>query len=356
MAHEQRLLYLSAVVGLVVASAPHGTSTPGTRAPGAIAPAPPDWVRFEDPVEHAFTLDVPKGWAARGGLIRLGYSDHRPVVDVTSPDGRINVRFGDAAVPIYFMPDNLHRVGDIYDLGAHARGTIEPYKSGQEFAAAYGPARFKSVCPTLSPRPAAEPSPVPRYQLDPADPAPAQSSAGQMTYDCPGDGAARLAYVSAETMLFAGFWMVPRVVSYVAPPDQVALARSIMLRMTESFKLEPLWTEKQKQYDIDAVAYQKRRQDARRAQIQQQVAQFETNMQAMQNQVNTFERGQAAKQKQVDGFLNVLNGITPTVDPYGNPHNVFTGPGANYWINGNGQTVNSTASPGPEWKQLTPTQ
>src|SRR6202451_2002096 len=117
MAHEQRLLYLSAVGGVVTAWVPHGTITSGTRARDAIAPAPPDWVRFEDPVEHAFTLAVPKGWAGRGGLTRMGYSDHRPVVDLTSPDGRINVRFGDAAVPIYFMPDNLHRVGDIYDLG-----------------------------------------------------------------------------------------------------------------------------------------------------------------------------------------------------------------------------------------------
>ena len=110
MAHEQRLLYLSAVVGLVVAWAPHGTSASGTRAPGGIAqrntaprpPAPPEWVRFEDPVEHAFTLDVPKGWTARGGLVRLGYSDHRAMIDVTSPDGRINVRVRQCGRPHLF--------------------------------------------------------------------------------------------------------------------------------------------------------------------------------------------------------------------------------------------------------------
>ena len=157
-------------------------------------------------------------------------------------------------------------------------------------------------------------------------------------------------------MLFGGFWLVPRLVSYVAPPDQAALARAIMLHMTESYHIAPAWLAQQKQYDDDAVEYQRRRQQGRVTVLRQQVAQFETNMQAMQNQVNSFERGQAARQKQVDGFLNALNGITPTVDPFGNPHNVFTGPKANYWINGQGQIVNSTDSPGPDWRQLTPTE
>ena len=342
MLREQRLQYLSAVV-VLAAALPHDI-------------APPEWVKFPDPNEHAFTMDVPKGWTVRGGLIRLGYSDHRAIVDVTSPDGTINVRYGDAAIPIYFVPDRLHHAGDIYDLGAQARGTLAPYKDGADFAAAYGPARFKSVCSTLTPRPASGPSPVPRFVLEPGELQPVQSSAGQMSYECAGDAGPRAAYVSRETMLFGAFWLVPRLVSYVAPPAQAALARAVMLHMVESYHEQTAWVTQQKQYDAQAVEYQRRRQQARMQQIQQQMAQFETNMQAMQNQVNSFERGQAANQKQADGFLNALNGITPTVDPYGNPHNVSTGPGANYWINGNGQTVNSTASPGPEWKQLTPTQ
>jgi hypothetical protein len=358
MLNERRFLYLSAVVGLS-AALPHivAVARPDLPSPAA-APvvAVPEWVTFEDPAEHAFTMDVPKGWIARGGLARLGYSDHRPMVDVTSPDGKINVRYGDAAIPIYFVPDNLHPAGGIYDLGAQARGTLAPYKGGADFAAAYGPARFKAVCPTLTPRPISEPSPVPRFVLQPGELQPAQSSAGQASYDCPASPGPRVAYVSSETMLFRTFWLVPRVVSFVAPADQAALARTIMLRMTESYHEQPGWVAQQKQYDAEAVEYQRRRQQGRMQVIKQQVAQFETNMQAMQNQVNTFERGQATRQKQVDGFLNILNGITPTVDPYGNPHNVNTGPKANYWINGAGQTVNSTSSPGAGWQPLTPTQ
>src|SRR3974377_1340440 len=49
------------------------------------------WTTFQDPFERAFTVEVPQGWAVRGGLFRLGITDERPMVDLTSPDGRINV-------------------------------------------------------------------------------------------------------------------------------------------------------------------------------------------------------------------------------------------------------------------------
>jgi hypothetical protein len=73
------------------------------------------WTKYQDPTEHAFTVDVPAaGWTVRGGLYRLGYSDGRAMVDLTSPDGKINVRLGDMAIPVYFVPDQLHsREGQI---------------------------------------------------------------------------------------------------------------------------------------------------------------------------------------------------------------------------------------------------
>jgi hypothetical protein len=86
-----------------------------------------------------------------------------------------------------------------------------------------------------------------------------------------------------------------------------------------------------------------------------QVAQFEAQMRAMQNQVSAFERGQAQRQRQFEAFDNVINGVTPTADPYGNAYEVSTGPKTGYWRNpGTGQTVNSDTPPGPGWVPLTP--
>jgi hypothetical protein len=66
------------------------------------------WTRFQDPFEKAFTVEVPQGWTVRGGLFRMGFSDERPMVDLTSPDGQINVRLGDISIPVYTAPNQSH--------------------------------------------------------------------------------------------------------------------------------------------------------------------------------------------------------------------------------------------------------
>ncbi len=75
----------------------------------------------------------------------------------------------------------------------------------------------------------------------------------------------------------------------------------------------------------------------------------------MQNQVTAFERHQAAQAVLVQSFTNVLNGIAPTTDPLtGETRDVWTGPNANYWVNGLGQVVNSNSAPSAGWHQLQP--
>jgi hypothetical protein len=152
-------------------------------------------------------------------------------------------------------------------------------------------------------------------------------------------------------------WQASSLASYVAPEGQVTLARGVVLHSSKSFQLSPAWVQKQNQLDQEALVYQRQRQQDRMAVFNAQVAQFEARMQAMRNQVNAFERGQAQRQSQFQAIDNVISGITPTVDPYGNAVSVFTGPKSHYWYNpGTGQKVNSDTSPGPGWEPLTPQQ
>src|ERR1700733_4789485 len=44
------------------------------------------WVTYDDPGEHAFTIEVPQGWSVQGGMYRFGYFDVRGTVDMRSPD------------------------------------------------------------------------------------------------------------------------------------------------------------------------------------------------------------------------------------------------------------------------------
>jgi hypothetical protein len=316
--------------------------------------APVEWVKFQDPFERAFTLDVPKGWTAKGGLFRLGYSDARPMVDLVSPDGRVNIRLGDVAIPAYFVPNQLYREGQNYDLGAQAQLTVARYRTGQEFAGAYAESRFKAICANLAARQITADPPV--RDFIPDEIAPLRTSEGQTEYQCGSGANVKTAYIYSKTALYQGFWLVHTLASFSAPADEVALARAIMLRASESFKLTSEWTAYQKRMDQEALVYQRQRQQGRLRQLSMQVAQFEAKMQGMQNQVSAFERGQARQVAQVESFSNVLNGVTPTVDPYGNKRDVWTGPKNGYWKNGLGQVVNSDVSPGAGWQPLTPLQ
>ena len=312
-------------------------------------------VSFQDPIEHAFSLDVPKGWTVKGGLFRMGYSDARPMVDMQSPDGRINVRLRDVSIPSYFVPNQLHpREGEIYDLGAQAQLTVARYRNGQEYAALYAKSRFQSVCRSLTAQPSDAPAPLKDFL--PEDVSPVQSSVGQASYRCESSQGARIAYVYARTSLYQGFWQVQTLASLIAPADQLALARGVLQRATESFKISPQWVQYQKRMDQQALDYQRARQQGRLRQLNQQVAEFEMKMQSMKSQVNAFERQQARQAAQVESFGNILTGITPTIDPLGNPRDVWTGTKSGYWTNGGGQVINSDVSPGAGWQQMHPRQ
>src|SRR5690349_20759116 len=68
---------------------------------------PISWVSFEDPAEHAFSMKVPKDWKVVGGLYRFGPLDPRVMIDLVSPDGKTNIRYGDAHVPPFAVPTPL---------------------------------------------------------------------------------------------------------------------------------------------------------------------------------------------------------------------------------------------------------
>ena len=306
------------------------------------------WTQFEDPFEHAFSVEVPQGWTVRGGLFRLGYSDERMMVDLRSPDGKIAIRIGDVGVPSYALPNPYHpREGEVYDLGAQAQLIVARYRTGPEFAVLYSQARFSQRCRNPQPDAAdagfAVQDNVPLAGFS-------SSSAGQIAWRCETADGPRVVFAYTRTAEANGIWQVPAILSFMAPQEKSALARGILLDMVRTFHLNPEWIERQKQLDAEGLSYQRMRQQGRIQAIQQQVQQFEAQMQAMQNQVNSFERHQAA---QVEGFTNALNGITPTTDPLtGEQRDVWTGTKANYWVNGLGQVVNSTNAPSADFRQL----
>jgi hypothetical protein len=335
------VLLLAAVFGLRLVS----TGAVAQTRPASIA-----WTSFEDPFEKAFTVEVPRGWTVRGGLFRMGFSDERPMVDVTSPDGSIDVRLGELAIPVYTEPvANHQREGEVYDLGAQAQLIVARYRSGPEFAVLYSHVRFYQECHDAAADAGNVDFTVPDYI--PMEGTPTKTSTGQIAYRC--KGGQRIAYAFARTSLTGNLWAVPTMGSFLSPPDQVGTARGVLEHCARTFKLSPAWIEKQKQLDAYALQYQRARQQQRMQQLAQQVQQFEAKMQAMRDQVSSFERHQNAQAAQVEGFTQALRGVTPTIDPFtGEAKEVWTGPQSNYWTNGVGAVVNSTNAPAAGWRQM----
>jgi hypothetical protein len=342
-------------ISLVNSACRSSSQSPDSQA--AASPiASPAWISFQDPAEKAFTVEVPKGWAVHGGLFRMGFSDERPMIDLTSPDGQTNVRLGDVSIPAYTLPTPLHPTqGQIDDLGAQAQLVIASYRTGPEFAVLYAHVRFYKTCQN----PTADTNDVsfsiPDYIPDAATGT--QSSTGRIAYTCGAGTSQRVAFAAARTTLTNSIWTAPTLGSFIAPTAQLALARTVLLHLAQTFKLSPDWLNYQKQMDAYALQYQQARQQQRMAQLAQQVQQFQAQMQAMRNQVSAFENQQAAQAAQVQGFDNALVGVTPTIDPLtGQSQTVWTGPQSGYWTDGRGDVVNSaTAPPGGGWHQLTVT-
>jgi hypothetical protein len=332
------------------------TSAASTRialaGPSAAGDAAMAWTSFQDPFEQAFSIEVPQGWKVRGGLFRMGFSDERPMIDLLSPDGRINVRLGDISIPTYTVPNAYHqREGESYDLGAQAQLMVARYRTGPQFAVMYSHVRFYQDCHNASGDAGNLGFTIPDY-IPTEGPAPT-ASAGAIAYRCGSGTAERIAFAYAKTSQSGGIWSVMTMGSFLSPPDEVAVARAVLLHCAQTFKLSPAWIEKQKQMDAYALQYQRARQQERWDDLGQQVRQFESKMQAMRNQVSSFERRQQAQADQVTSFTQALRGVTPTIDPFtGEAKEVWTGQSSNYWENGRGDVVNSVNAPQGNWVHM----
>ena len=277
------------------------------------------WNRWVDPRENAFSMEVPHGWHVRGGAYRFGYGDVRVMVDAWSPDGKINLRYGDVwFVESYAVPDRYHREGEQQDLGALGKGRYAAYRTGQQFAEIYARRTFSGVCRSLAPQRAEQPAvPDPSVHRQRGS----AVSSGEVTFRCETPQGTRIAYATARTTLITSQpiayapptrgW-TPELASYLAPPDQVVDAARILRHFVASFKVNPRWTQYQREMDRQGTAYAAARAQGRISQQQQQFASFSQRMNA---QVSQFQAGQSRQQAQVDNFDLALNGQVRTNDP-----------------------------------------
>jgi hypothetical protein len=303
------------------------------------------WVKFTDPVEHAFTIDGPRGYVVRPMTVRRGPIDYVLQTRAVAADSSIDVRINDGGIPAFSEPTRMgqqlgQRVGMVVDGGHGQRFMIEPYEPALPFAYDYGKKMMAPFCaqPALK---AARPLPVPPFAA-PATPI-STTDVGEVYFECPNNG--RVGYVYLITSRYhqagqeIGTWGVFVMVGFVATHARAGEAFAIMRHMAFSTNVNQQW------YMANLQTAERQTADIN--------AEFDRQNAARESQLANTDRNQDREQQ---SFEDIMNGVTPTVDPQtGEKREVATGSKGNYyWTDQNGHTVNTSSwmAPGPNYRPL----
>lgn len=307
--------------------------------------------RVRDPLEGAFTVEVPSGpgWKVEGGTTRQSAIDVRHSVQVVSADNMLFAFRGDPTIGTFMLPSQLAAMGGLQE-GSVYRGPagsmiIRRYLPGVEFIRTYiggQPPR----CPGLrivnqesfaaeSQRMMAE------LQQYFAGLAQFRIDAGVVDFVC--DGNSSVGSVTATTMMVevrgnAGppLWVVLDLSGFIAPLPRLQEALAVVSRLQSSFQFDPAWAQRQEQTTGTVVGILQSTQES----ISRNISQgYQLRARTMDS---VFARGAEARRGQITVDDPVLGRRTIT-----NSHNY-------YWGNSQGQIVGteSTTPPGPGYRAL----
>lgn len=330
------------------------TSSPSVLPASPAASGSINWVRYTDSAEGAFSIDVPVGWQVLGGMYRFGYFDVRWMMQVRSLDGNVVIRIDDPNVPPYVLPGpHSGPAGHPAIRPNMYQMVVEDYEEAQPYAARYAKQRFASVCTSFTARPTDWTPAMPSaWQAYPG----ARVTQASLAYDCRTSAGPRVVAVFARNSIAPngqGLWTVDPIISIIATADALKNAEAMTQHMIDSWQETPAWQQYQQQMTNAGLS----QMTAQFNQFLQQMRAYDQQRQATMNrQVSQFEARQNAQAQQVSNFGEILTGLTNVTDPAtGTQFQIFSGPKDNYWINGNGDKINSTLSPGPSYHQLTVT-
>lgn len=246
-----------------VRTAARANAAPPARPAAPIARAQPShvlpavhWTRYRDPSEGAFTIEVPAGWRVRGGARRISAPEIRYGVEATSPDGQITLFYGDVNVPVFSVPNQMFamaglRPGMTYNMGMGVQTIIEPYMSGQAFAANWGVRRIARDCAgaTLVGHRGRPDSSKAISRVYAGAGLMHSMLAGEASFRCRLNGGEAGGYVFASTELLqmqaSAMWDVNALMGCIAASGRAGEASLLLAHMAQSFSIDRGWLARQ---------------------------------------------------------------------------------------------------------------
>ncbi|HZG53102.1 MAG TPA: hypothetical protein VEZ40_13280 [Pyrinomonadaceae bacterium] len=278
--------------------------------------------RWTDPMENAFSVEVPAGWHVTGGVFRPSFVSMSEIV-LRSPDGQVVVRSGDVNFPSKYITPNM----TLMSLGTWegqftSDGTlVMNYKSGLDFAVHYLQNTLARNCRNLqwlSSRDRADRIQALGWYAQMLGFA--MHTAGEVIFSCDFGGPTYLGYQYAETAIthnshVATLWNPQALFGFIATPANVRLADAVLFRAISTVQTNPEWM-------------------MRQAQINHQVAEQNRRYSEYSNQL--WQQTQAERWASWDRIAeqrgDLLRGHTRVVDPQtGQAYKVESG-SSYYWI------------------------
>ncbi len=286
-------------------------------------PKPIQFVKWRDPNEHAFTVQVPENWKVQGGLTRYTATDYRRGVNLISPDNEINVFFMDPSIPFFSIPNQISMMsgmheGTYYTLMDGTKLLIRRYVTGANFAYEYAMNRFSNNLQDFFITKKRNRNDIARIINRELDQYNAMSmgyvhqscTAGDVTFRGNRNGENYTGYVETATTVLAGsgsgMWLVQQLYGFSAPVSKMDEAVKIMEKLVSSFMWDPQWF---------------MMQNKTTGNVSKIVAQTGNEMANIINE--SFETGQKRMDKSMREFSDYIRGTITLQDKNGERFNVW---------------------------------
>ena len=259
-----------AVTSKILASF-HAAGSPASASAGRATPSLA-YVRWTDPNENAFSVEVPRGWKVEGGLRRLAPTDVRGEIDITSPDGLVRVTAGDFEIPTFSEPTRMgvqlgFAEGTWYAPSGTQRFMIRRYKTGLEFGRDYVKqkvAQFVGGLELVKERERPDLVGVLNRQLEqsavPGQTAHATAAETAFQGQLGGQPCVGSYFVGTQrtTMQVVGLepislWNVVILDGFAATKDKTGLAASVLDHLVQSFEYTPQWVNMQQNITMESA-------------------------------------------------------------------------------------------------------
>lgn len=229
------------------------------------APSTPivKYTTWQDPLEKAFSLEVPQGWKIEGGTFRRAAVDLVHVLLATSPDKKIRIQFNDNNLPVFATPSPVLAMagfmeGSWYSPGYGVQLLVKRYTPGHYFLNEYLQTNFR---PHLSKfeivsqknRPDLVETFNRIYSQFMAYGISFTLHAGEAAFQCKQNDQRFVGYGFALTQIIqsmsmqGGHWSVPLLAIYTCPASEAETVHQISEHMFQSVKMNPQWVASQQQ-------------------------------------------------------------------------------------------------------------